>query len=115
MKDFHVYFGNAGRSPDYQVIRKIRDIIPVLKQSPNPKNIIIVAPVFALPIDLQKDVTIVDFNLPSFEEIKNLSPNLTQKLRHHTCFCDSYRNSGLACEGVKGVLYVTHRLSFVIS
>lgn len=72
LKDFHVYFGNAGRSPDYQVIRKIRDIIPVLKQSPNPKNIIIVAPVFALPIDLQKDVTIVDFNLPSFEEIKNL-------------------------------------------
>ncbi|GIP17691.1 ATPase [Paenibacillus montaniterrae] len=72
LKDFHVYFGAGGKSPDHQVIRKIRDLIPVLKQSPNPKNVVIISPILHLPIELQKQVTIVDFELPSFTEIKIL-------------------------------------------
>lgn len=71
LKDFHVYFGGQGRSPDFQVIRKIRDVGSVLKQSPRPKNVFFLSPTLTLPNDLQKDVTIVDFDLPSFEEIKS--------------------------------------------
>ncbi len=68
-KDFHAYFGANNRPADMQVIRRVRDVVPVLVQSPRPKNIIFVAPVLVLPNDLQKDVTVVDFDLPSFEEI----------------------------------------------
>jgi SpoVK/Ycf46/Vps4 family AAA+-type ATPase len=72
LKDFHVYFGGQGRAPEFQVIRKIRDLIPVLKQSPRPKNVVFLSPSLVLPHDLQKDVTIVDFDLPSLEEIKGV-------------------------------------------
>ncbi|WP_462410816.1 AAA family ATPase [Neobacillus sp. Marseille-QA0830] len=70
LKDFHVYFGNNGRQADNQLIRKIRDLVPTLKQSPSPKNVIFVSPSLVLPDDLQKDVTIVEFDLPTFSEIK---------------------------------------------
>jgi hypothetical protein len=36
LKDFHIYFGGQGRLPDFQVMRKIRDLVPVLKRSPRP-------------------------------------------------------------------------------
>lgn len=72
LKDFHVFFGSQGRTPDFQVIRKIRDLVPVLKQSSKPKNVVLVSPFLVLPNELQKDITIVDFDLPSFEEIKNI-------------------------------------------
>lgn len=70
LKDFHVYFGVNGRQADNQLIRKIRDLLPLLKQSPSPKNVIFVSPSLVLPDDLQKDVTIIDFDFPSFSEIK---------------------------------------------
>lgn len=78
LKDFHSYFGAGGRAPDQQVIRKIRDLIPSLKQSPCPKNVIIVSPVLQLPIELQKQITIVDFDLPSFDEIKIILDEMIQ-------------------------------------
>lgn len=70
LKDFHVYFGVNGRPGDNQLIRKVRDLLPLLKQSQSPKNVIFVSPSLVLPDDLQKDVTIIDFDLPSFSEIK---------------------------------------------
>ncbi len=70
LKDFHVYFGGPGYPPDFQVTRKVRDILPNLKQSPRPKNVVFLSPSLVLPTDLQKDVTVVDFDLPSFADIK---------------------------------------------
>ena len=70
--DFHIYFGERGRVPDFHVIRKLRDVASSLKQSSKPKNVVFVSPSLVLPNDLQKDVTIVDFELPSFEEIKSV-------------------------------------------
>jgi SpoVK/Ycf46/Vps4 family AAA+-type ATPase len=72
LKDFHIYFGGQGRTPDFQVIRKIRDIIPVVKQSQKPKNVIFLSSSLVLPNDLQKDVSIIDFDLPTFKEIHDL-------------------------------------------
>jgi len=71
LKDFHIYFGGQGRLPDFQVLRKVRDIIPALKSSPRPKNVVFLSPTLVLPNDLQKDVTIVDFDLPSYKEISD--------------------------------------------
>lgn len=70
LKDFHIYLGAHGRQADPQVIRKIRDLVPALKQSASPKNVILVAPVLVLPPELQKDVTLLDFELPTSTEIR---------------------------------------------
>ena len=43
-----------------------------LKRSPNPKNIIFVSPSLDIPVDLQKDISIVEFDLPSFSELIKL-------------------------------------------
>lgn len=69
LKDFHTYLGGNGKPIDAQVVRRLRDAVPVLRESSKPKCIIIVAPILALPNDLQKDVEILDFDLPTFEEV----------------------------------------------
>lgn len=68
--DFHVNFGLKNRTPDYNVIRKIRDIIPDLKLGSVRKTIFFVAPELVIPESLQKEITIFDFPLPSLAEIK---------------------------------------------
>ena len=72
LKDFHIYFGSMHRQPDHQVIRKIRDLLPSLKRSASPKNVVIISPVLELPTELEKEITIVDFDLPTFQEIKTV-------------------------------------------
>lgn len=74
-KDFHIFFQEQGRmmsERQYRLIRKIRDMIPEVKQSFNPKNIIFVSPTLKIPDDLLKAITIVDFPLPTFDEIKQV-------------------------------------------
>lgn len=68
--DFHVNFGVKNRTPDYNVIRKIRDIIPDLKLGSVRKTIFFVAPELLIPESLQKEITIFDFPLPTLSEIK---------------------------------------------
>ncbi|KHF31922.1 ATP-dependent zinc metalloprotease FtsH 2 [Paenibacillus sp. P1XP2] len=43
-----------------------------IKQGAYPINVIFTSPFLLLPEDLQKDITIVDFELPDFEEIKSV-------------------------------------------
>jgi SpoVK/Ycf46/Vps4 family AAA+-type ATPase len=71
MFDLHAYF-NSGSTSNFQIIRKIRDVASILKRSPNPKNIIFVSPSLDIPVDLQKDISIVEFDLPSFGELMEL-------------------------------------------
>jgi SpoVK/Ycf46/Vps4 family AAA+-type ATPase len=56
-------------------------MLPGLKQSPNPKNVVFIAPSLVLPSDLEKDVTIVEFELPSFEEIRSLLSQMIETNR----------------------------------
>ena len=80
-KDFHVYFGGAGRPADQTVVRKIRDLVPTLKRSQRPKSVIFLCPSLVLPTDLQKDMTVVDFELPSFAEIRTLLEEMVETNR----------------------------------
>ncbi len=68
--DFHVFFGNGHRPADSNIVRSLRDIIPVLKTSTVRKNIIFISPELSIPDTLQKDIVIYDFPLPKMEEIK---------------------------------------------
>jgi SpoVK/Ycf46/Vps4 family AAA+-type ATPase len=72
LKDVHHLFGCNGRNADYGFIRKIRDVAGALKNDNDAKNVVILAPTLVLPSDLQKDITVVDFDLPTLEELKSL-------------------------------------------
>jgi len=72
LEDFHVNFGVGSKPVDYQIVRKVRDLVQSLKEGECPQNVVFVSPILALPDDLQKDVTIVDFDLPSIDELTEL-------------------------------------------
>ena len=72
LKDVHTLFGNQGRNIDYNFVRKIRDVAASLKNAEYSKNVVIIAPSLVLPADLQKDITVVEFDLPTLEEIKTV-------------------------------------------
>lgn len=72
LKDAHVFLGIQGRNADYGFIRKIRDVAGSLKNAECSKNVVILAPSLVLPNDLQKDITVVDFDLPTLDELKSL-------------------------------------------
>ncbi|HUN68629.1 MAG TPA: AAA family ATPase [Burkholderiales bacterium] len=71
-KDFHVFFGNDKREQDHAVVRKLRDLSPLLKNSQKPKNVVFLAPVVKLPVELEKEITILEFDLPGAAEIREL-------------------------------------------
>lgn len=72
LKDIHQLLALNNRNADYKLIRKIRDVAGSLKNAEASKNVVIIAPSLVLPLELQKDITVVDFDLPTLDEIKNL-------------------------------------------
>lgn len=72
LKDIHPLLGLNNRNADYNLIRKIRDVAGSLKNADVSKNVVIIAPTLVLPLELQKDITVVDFDLPTLDEIKSL-------------------------------------------
>ena len=80
LKDFHVYFGGDRASrPDYAVIRKLRDILPILKSSR--KTIVFISSKLVIPCDMEKEISILDFDLPNEEEILGLLNELISSLK----------------------------------
>jgi len=69
LKDFHVYFGVDHRPADFEVIRALRDALPDIKYSEYMKNVIILSPRTVIPVDMQKEISLFDFPLPSEDEI----------------------------------------------
>lgn len=80
--DFHVYFDS--RKPESKVIRKVRDTVNMLKGGMVPKNVIILSPRLILPNELQKDITIVDFDLPDYQDIKQSLKRIINDNRGNT-------------------------------
>lgn len=64
MLDLHPYFD------DSKVIRNLRDIAADFKT--NFKTLVMLTPVMNLPVELEKDVAVVDYELPNRDEIKKI-------------------------------------------
>jgi ATP-dependent 26S proteasome regulatory subunit len=64
LKDFHPYISDAS------VTRRLRDLTPGLKNSYN--SLVVLAPILKLPPELEKEITVVDFGLPTFDELGRL-------------------------------------------
>jgi SpoVK/Ycf46/Vps4 family AAA+-type ATPase len=71
-KDFHVFFGSEKREKDHQVVRKLRDLSPMFKQGAKPKSIVFLSPVVTLPVELEKEITVLEFDLPSVADVSAL-------------------------------------------
>lgn len=61
LKDYHPYL------KDYRAIRLLRDLAHQLREKR--QTVILTGPILQLPTDLEKDVTLVDFGLPTQGEI----------------------------------------------
>lgn len=62
--DFHSYLN------DQTIIRKLRDLVSNLKDTY--ESLIILSPVLTVPIELEKELVVVDYDLPNYEEINEL-------------------------------------------
>ncbi|HEX5597603.1 MAG TPA: AAA family ATPase [Micromonosporaceae bacterium] len=69
-KDLHHALGNADRPGSPTVIRRLRDVAAAFKWGPVARVLILVSPMLAIPMELEKDITIVDFPLPTEAEIR---------------------------------------------
>lgn len=73
LKDLHFFMQTNGTSPylpgleTITLIRKLRDMVEPLKQSQ--KTICLLSPVLRFPIELEKDLSVLDCSLPSRQEL----------------------------------------------
>ena len=69
LKDFHPFLDNDRGGPDHPVVvRRLRDITNQLKESR--KTLIILSPILRFPPDLEKDITVLDYSLPTLDELE---------------------------------------------
>ncbi len=72
LRDFHAFLDNA------QVVRKLRDLGHDLKKSQ--KSVLFLSPVLKMPPELEKEVAIVDWDLPDRAEIDGIIGKLLSEL-----------------------------------
>ena len=75
LKDFHPYL------KDYRVVRLLRDL--AAKMRGRSQTLIIVSPGLTLPQDLEKDVTVVEFPLPTAAEISETLECVIQTVQNN--------------------------------
>ncbi|MBE0699513.1 MAG: AAA family ATPase, partial [Anaerolineaceae bacterium] len=69
LKDFHYFLDEQHGLPDYPlIVRRLRDITESLKISY--KTLIILSPVLHFPTELEKDITVLDYSLPTRKELE---------------------------------------------
>jgi len=73
LKDFHPYM------KDYRVVRLLRDLAARMRG--RSQTLILLAPSLTLPQDLEKDVTVVEFPLPSAEDIEKTLDQVAEAVK----------------------------------
>jgi hypothetical protein len=74
-KDFHHYLGRT----EPLVVRRLKELALHLKDSY--KTIILLSPVLEIPMDLEKEITVVNFPLPTVEDLGQLLDRIVDELR----------------------------------
>lgn len=71
--DFHVFL----KSPE--IVRAIKNSLPGCKASG--RHLVIVSPVLAIPVELSKLVTVVDFDLPGVQELQAIAQGVVDQVK----------------------------------
>jgi SpoVK/Ycf46/Vps4 family AAA+-type ATPase len=74
-KDFHPFISEVVTT------RKLRDLITVLKTST--KTIILLSPTLKLPTELEKEITVVDYQLPTTDELDKILEKIIQTVKNN--------------------------------
>ena len=72
-KDFHPFLN------DQSLVRRLRDLTYALKTSY--KTLILLSPVLKLPAELEKEITVVDYALPSLEDLGRLLDSIIESVK----------------------------------
>ncbi|MCP4692496.1 MAG: AAA family ATPase [Desulfobacterales bacterium] len=80
-KDFHPFLNKN----NFAIIRKLRDIAQNLKSSY--KTLVLVSPFLNLPPELEKDVTVIDYNLPTLVELGRLLDRVIDDVKDNPKIC----------------------------
>lgn len=73
LKDFHPFIN------DVAVTRRLRDLVVLLRTSY--KTLIILSPILKLPPELEKEITVVDYQLPTMTDLDRLLEGIIQSVR----------------------------------
>jgi SpoVK/Ycf46/Vps4 family AAA+-type ATPase len=101
MRDFHPFL----KEP--KVVRKLRDLAEALRQSK--KNLLLLSPVQTVPPELEKALTVVDWDLPNRGEIEGIAKTLfvqlpevsRQKINEEPGFMERVVEAALGLTGVE--------------
>lgn len=86
--------------------RKLRDIAINIRSKGYMANCLIVSPTVNIPVELEKDVTVLDFPLPDRDEIRNLIERIMHKFKD-TKVVKVGKNGGLVDAFVEAALGLT--------
>jgi ATP-dependent 26S proteasome regulatory subunit len=76
LKDFHAFLG------DVTLIRRLRDLILALKKTY--KTIVILSPVLKLPMELEKEITVLEYSLPVLADLDDLLEGIVQSVKNNS-------------------------------
>ncbi|MCC6445250.1 MAG: AAA family ATPase [Armatimonadetes bacterium] len=75
LKDYHTFLN------DSVVVRRLRDLTTALKTTY--KTLIILSPILKLPAELEKDITVIDYYLPTIEELGELLDGVVRSVKEN--------------------------------
>jgi len=70
LRDFHPYMSEP------QVVRRLRDLAHSLKDAY--KNVILLSPILEVPLELEKEIAVIDYPLPGRDELRHLAEELAR-------------------------------------
>jgi SpoVK/Ycf46/Vps4 family AAA+-type ATPase len=86
LKDLHFFLQADGSSPHIPgmeaiiLIRKLRDMVEALKQSQ--KTLCFLSPVLRFPVELEKDIAVLDWSLPTRQELSGALERVVRSARN---------------------------------
>jgi SpoVK/Ycf46/Vps4 family AAA+-type ATPase/intein/homing endonuclease len=79
LKDLHLFLQDARMLDTIVLIRKLRDMVQPLKESA--KTVVLLSPVLRYPVELEKDITVLDCSLPTREELADALDRIMRSVR----------------------------------
>lgn len=75
LKDFHPYLGDPG------IVRGLRELAHALKSTYT--TVVLLSPTLTIPVELEKDISVLDVPLPTFRELAQLLGDIVGVLRQN--------------------------------
>lgn len=105
LKDIHNSFIEYGHEiTNRTLVRYFREVAMSIKQDNFPKNIVMISPTLVLPLEIEKDITIIEFDLPTLEEIKNVLNQMIEVNQNAPINIDlNEEQKEILCKGALGL------------